>query len=562
MALLRTCSSRPGLRVRTRAAAPIPTSRSGSVPRARPAGRPGAALAFGAVALAALSLAGCSGRGGPSGGEAVTRAEDAPRLRPPIHDVTIPPNLCPLTFTVQEPGTAYRVRFEAPAGASLETAGKDPRVTVSARSWRKLLAGAAGSDLRVLVSVRDAAGAWRAFAPVFLHVSTDPVDGYLAYRRILPLYNFWYDVAVYQRALTGWREDVVLHGRGFAHGCTNCHSFANAGPGLMSIGIRSQDYGSGTLVCRDGRVSKLGTRWAYTSWHPSGRAAAFSLNKVHQFFHSVGVEVRDVCDLDSDVAVYYPDGNRVVAGPAVAAPEYLETYPAWSADGRELYFCRAPITWQDRAQVPPPGYYRLRYSLVKASFDLESGQFGDPQVVIDAEAVGKSVLLPRPSPDGRFVLFCLCDYGCFPIYQPSSDLYLLDLASGSHRRLELNSELSESWHSWSSNGRWFAFSSKREDGLFTRVYLAHVDTEGTVGKPFVLPQEDPGYYDGCLETFTVPEFLTGPIRVSPRALAAAVRSRRVVKTEMPAMSMTAPAAGGAVPLHPGDWSEAPVPAHE
>lgn len=503
-----------------------------------------------------LWTAACSGPTESTSGRAVTQVRRLPRLRPALDGVTIPPNLCPLTFVVAEPGTRYSLRIESGQGQVYEASGRDAAMRVPLRSWKRLLAAAAGGELTYRIAVGNADGESRAFAPFIVHVSSDPVDPYLAYRRIRPLYNFWRDVGVYQRDLAGWDEDLVIHGRGFSHGCTNCHSFTNAGPATMSLGIRSEEHGSGTLLCRDGRVIKLDTKWGYTAWHPSGKLAAYALTKVRQFFHDTGVEVRDVCDLDSDLAVHYVEGNRAVTAPGIADPDCLETYPAWSADGRELYFCSAPVTWQDRARVPPPGYSSLRYSLVKVSFDLDSGQFGAPQVVLAAADVGKSVMLPRPSPDGRFLLFCLCDYGCFPIYQPSSDLCLLDLATGTYRRLELNSNLSESWHSWSTNARWIAFSSKRHDGVFTRVYLAHVDTDGKVGGPFVLPQSDPAYYDRCLQTFSLPEFVSARVPVSPRALAAAVRAPRVVKVALPPMSMTA---APSRPPPPAAWSEAPLP---
>ena len=40
-----------------------------------------------------------------------------------------------------------------------------------------------------------------------------------------------------------------------------------------------------------------------------------------------------------------------------------------------------------------------------------------------------------------------------------------------------------------SNVRWVVFSSRRQDGRYTRLYLAHFDGEGHFGKPFLLPQK-------------------------------------------------------------------------
>jgi hypothetical protein len=99
----------------------------------------------------------------------------------------------------------------------------------------------------------------------------------------------------------------------------------------------------------------------------------------------------------------------------------------------------------------------------------------------------------------------------------------MELDTGEYRRLDVNSDFSESWHSWSSNSRWIAFSSKRRNGLFTRCYFSYVDPTGRVHKPFVLPQRDPDFYDSSLKTVSVPELITGPVPVSDPVLSAAVR---------------------------------------
>jgi hypothetical protein len=114
------------------------------------------------------------------------------------------------------------------------------------------------------------------------------------------------------------------------------------------------------------------------------------------------------------------------------------------------------------------------------------------------------------------------------VSQPSSDLYLLDLASGDYRKLDINSEFSESYHSWSSNARWLAFSSRRQGGFFTRCYFCYVDRAGQAHKPFVLPQADPTFYDSFIKSICVPELVTGPVRVPESALVRAARSTETV----------------------------------
>jgi len=105
-----------------------------------------------------------------------------------------------------------------------------------------------------------------------------------------------------------------------------------------------------------------------------------------------------------------------------------------------------------------------------------------------------SVSFPRISPDGKFALVCMSKYGNFTIWHQESDLYFVNIATKQMSKPDLNSPQSESFHSWSSNGRWIVFSSRRIDGRFTRPYISYFDEQGTAHKPFVLPQKDPDFY--------------------------------------------------------------------
>ena len=90
----------------------------------------------------------------------------------------------------------------------------------------------------------------------------------------------------------------------------------------------------------------------------------------------------------------------------------------------------------------------------------------------------------------------------------------MDLGTRRLRRLEINSDQADTWHSWSSNSRWVVFSSKRLDGLLARPYFSYVDEHGGFHKPFILPQKDPAFYGFCLNTFNVPELMQGPVTVT------------------------------------------------
>lgn len=458
-------------------------------------------------------------------------------LHPDYTDTVIPPNIAPLNFRIEEHAHRYFVRIHSLNGPSIDILTARPAVRIPPRKWRKLLNTNRGNSLTIDIFLHQE-GRWNRCQPVTNTVAEEPIDSRLAYRLINPLYNYWSSVGVYQRDLTTFEQSEILHSRRYDNGCVNCHTFLNNDPADMFLGIRSAAYGSATLHTSAGRVEKIGAKWGYTAWHPSGKLAACSVNAVHLFFQAAGMEVRDVIDLDAVMTYYDLRSQTVKTAPGIADKDRLETYPTWSPDGKYLYFCSAPILWTDRKTVPPKEFKDVRYDLRRISYDLDTDTWGEPETVLSAAETGKSLLLPRITPDGRFLVFCMCNYGCFPIYQPSSDLCVMNLADRTWRKLDINSEFSESWHSFSSNSRWMAFSSRRQAGLFTRTYFTYIDSAGTFHKPFVLPQQDPGFYDGFIKTFNVPELITGPVNVSPKKLAKAVRNPEQIQVKLPVTGAT------------------------
>jgi len=474
----------------------------------------------------------------PKAIEDYVEVETEPRISPDYSNVVIPANIAPLNFCILEEGRRYFVRIHVGGEASINIFTKTGRVCIPLGKWRSLLQANRGRKLFFDVFVKNAGSEWRKFRSISNIVAEEEIDSTLVYRRMLPIYNWWKDIGIYQRDLANFDESLMMHGRSFNGGCLNCHSFIGNDPDTMTIGLRSATYGSSTLLARNGEVRKIGAKWGYTAWHPSDTMAVYSINKVRQFFHVDRMEVRDVVDLDSALVCYQVQEQKAVCPPRLSDKNRLETYPTWSPDGRWLYFCSGPILWEDRDKVPPENYNKLKYDLCRIHYDIQTNRWGDVETVLSAEETGLSTLLPRISPDGRFLLFCMCEYGCFPVYQASSDLYMMDLVTREYRKLAVNSPYSESWHSWSGNSRWIAFSSRRGDGRFTRTYLSYVDTDGTAHKPFVLPQLDPSYYDSLLETFSVPELISSPVKMSQRALARAARSEDCIEINVPITSAT------------------------
>ncbi|MHC4117221.1 MAG: TolB family protein [Planctomycetota bacterium] len=478
------------------------------------------------------------------------------RIQPDHAGSVIPPNIAPLNFIIKEQGSRYFVRITSRNGNPIEIFSKRPTISIPERAWRRLLGSNRDQQLSVDVFVKSKSvtppsdpgrQSWSRYRTVTSRIADEDVDGFMVYRKIKPGHRTWRDMGVYQRDLGSFTESAILTNGYFKRGCVNCHAFCQNRTEKMLIGIRSANYGSSALLVEGNKVRKIGTKFGYTSWHPSGKVAAFSVNKVRQIFHSAAREVPDVIDLDSLMAYYLVESESVKTTPSLADKDRLETYPAWSADGRYLYFCSAPASWSDRTVIPE-SYDQIKYDLVRAGYDIDHDQWGPVESVLSAEDTGLSILLPRISPDGRWLLFCMCDYGCFPVYRRSSDLYITDLEAAEQtgefdcERLDINSGESESWHCWSSNSRWIAFSSKRGSGVFTRIYIAYVDENGKVYKPIRLPQKDPAHYDSCLWTYSVPEFVTEPVRATGERLGKVVRSPQKISVEMP-VTMATPKAG-------------------
>jgi len=472
-------------------------------------------------------------------------------MRPDYSAVVIPFNIAPLNFVIGEPGSAYVVRIRSAQGQEIEISGSSDRVVIPRGQWKRLLEANRGQELYIDIFVRADDRRWRKFQTVTNKIARESIDSHLVYRKIKPLYNYWGPVGIYQRNLENFRETTLLENEdidGTHRGCANCHTFNSNRSDMMILHVRGP--GGGMLLLRNGEFTKIDTRTAYNpapaafaSWHPSGRLLAFSVNKVRQAFHVARPEVRDAFDLNSDMAIYLLDSKSLTSTAAIRQTDHLETFPAWSADGEYLYFCRAPKLWTDDSPLPPERYREVRYDLVRIRYDLKTGQWGQLETVLSAEETGKSITQPRISPDGRFAIVCMSSYSMQPSFQPDADLYLVDLRTRRYEPMACNSRLSESWHAWSSNGRWIVFSSKRADGQFIRAYFSHVDEDGTASKPFVLPQKDPAFYDSCIMLYQLPELITAAIPLSQDDIRAVVRAEGAVGSD--AVSGASPVADAA-----------------
>ena len=429
-------------------------------------------------------------------------ASDAP-IYPDYRDVTIPEGIAPLNFDYVCSGAESNVTTFS--SGDLKFSFKGSKIRWKESDWKSLTSAARGGEIEV--ASQSPTASWT------IKVSEDTIDYGLNYRLLEPGYEVYSKMGIYERNLSSFGQRALIENTEF-DGCVNCHSYNQTRMEDFSLHIRG-DHGA-TLIMSRGEMAAYNTKTdstlgfcVYPAWHPSGDYIAYSTNSTRQLFHVHPDKLIEVFDIDSDMLVYDIRSNRLIKSPQVCEKDCWETFPTFSADGRTLYFCRAQAV-----KEIPDSLHRVRYNLCKVSFNAQTGAFEGPvETVVDAASAGRSVSFPKASCDGRFLVYTLSDYGQFSIWHHEADLWMLDLASGeTHPLEELNSQDVESYHSWSSNSRWLVFSSRRDDGLFTRLYISHIGEDGSVGKPFMLPQKEPlKFYNELFMSYNVPEFVSVPV---------------------------------------------------
>lgn len=478
--------------------------------------------------MAAMMLASCTEKP-----ENVTRVDKVPAIFPDYSGVTIPDGIAPMDFNVT--GDDYDcvdVTVKGSKGGEVHSNGDYAKFDLD--DWHSLTRQNKGGTLTFTVCV-EKDGKWTQYKDFTMTVSPYAIgDWGLTYRRIAPGYEVYGHMGIYQRDLSTFDETPIFDNLAAPGACVNCHTPNRTNSDQYTFHVRGE-HGA-TVVHRDGKEELLKAKndsihgsMVYPYWHPSGKYCAYSTNNTHQSFHSVRSERIEVFDQSSDVFVYEPSTHQLILDSLLMTKDHYETYPAFSPDGRTLYFCSST------AEPIPSGYKDIKYNICKIAFNPDNGTFGTRvDTIFNARKMGKSAIHPRPSYDGRYLMFTMSDYGCFPIWHKEADNWLLDLRTGKAQPMTAaNSDNTDSWHNWSTNSHWFVFTSRRGDGLYTRLYIASVDDKGNVSKPFLLPQENPlDYYDKLLDSYNTPDFTTKPVKLDEREMGRQISSDNRTATKV------------------------------
>ena len=165
--------------------------------------------------------------------------------------------------------------------------------------------------------------------------------------------------------------------------------------------------------------------------------------------------------------------------PGADDPQYVQTSAFWSPDGKYLIFSRALARDPYPPGVPKPLHAndpnetQIQYDLYKIPFN--EGRGGKAVPVEGASGNGMSNDFPKVSPDGRWIVFVENKNGL--LMRPDSRLFMVPFEGGKARLMNCNTSLMNSWHTFSPNGRWLAFSSKARSP-YTQLMLTHIDANG------------------------------------------------------------------------------------
>lgn len=449
----------------------------------------------------------------------VVKVEQKAPMYPDYAGVTVPVNIAPLNFLLREDCQAVWAEASC-SEQKLEAKSRGNEVKFNMKDWKRLMAAASGQTINVTVAAKID-GQWQEYLPFEIYVSPDSIDPYLTYRLIEPDYEVFSRLQIRERCIENFNERSICDYNEVGNRCMNCHTYGKNRPDLSFLYVRGE--GGGFILNKDGQLRKLSMKTddmvsgsVYAQFSPDGNWVVFSTNIIVPAFHANPAKRLEVFDTKSNVYVANLSTNEIVRSPLLVDSTKLATFPTFSPDGQSIYFCMA------QGPGDPRTLDSLQYSLCRISFDQATGAVGAMIDTIVEARMGekRSVSHPRISPDGKRALYAVANYGTFPIWHPEADQQMIDLATGEINTLDIvNSEKSDTYHSWSSSGRWFVFASKRDDGLYGKPYFCHVADDGTVSKPFVLPQKEPGFYDNNLKSFNAPELGIGPVPFSPKDIA-------------------------------------------
>ena len=473
-------------------------------------------------------------------------------IRYPLDETLFPPEIAPPTFHWEDanstsdtwlitikfqdadtPQDAYRRHASnRPDQGRMNCLVREPRWTPKPAQWEVIKKHSLEKQAIVTVlgvnrlSPRKILSAGQ----ISIKTSKEPVGAPLFYREV----NLPFIDAVKDPSQIRWRfgaisspkqPSIVLEKLPV---CGNCHSFSADGK-VLAMDVDYANSKGSYVITRTAEQMLLATSDIIT-WNdyrkedeeqtfgllsqisPDGRFVISTVKDKSVFvpmpplaFSQLFFPVKGI------LCVYDTQTRTFLSLPGADDPQYVQSNPAWSPDGKYIVFARTKaydlkhtqgkgkvlLTREECKEFTEDGKPFL-FDLYRIPFN--DGKGGKPEPIEGASNNGMSNFFAKYSPDGKWIVFCKAK--SYMLLQPDSELYIIPAEGGRARKLRCNTSRMNSWHSWSPNGKWLVFSSKANSD-YTQLFLTHIDEEGNSTPAVLLSQ-----FTAPDRAANIPEFIS------------------------------------------------------
>ena len=490
----------------------------------------------GLLLAAVLALSACGKGSGPEPLAFPSAPSGSLEIKYPLDETLFPPEIVAPTFVWNDTTAGVKnwvvlLQFDD-AGELLRFPTTEPSWRPSEADWAQIKQRSVERDAEVAIVGVGADAKAVSAASVRIRTSTDPVGDSIFYREVpLPFIT-----AVQDPSRIRWRfgaidsesaPPIVLEDLPV---CGNCHSFSDDGS-VLGLDV---DYGndkgayailpvSKQMVLNDEKIitwndfrKKDGeaTFGLLSKVSPNGRYVISTVKDRAVFVATPDIWFSQLFfPIKGILVVYDTETGTFKPLPGADDPEYVQSNPTWSPDGQSIVFARTKAYRKDvlakatsvlLSEKDVPEFVNdkqsFKFDLYRVPFN--EGRGGKAEPIEGASHNGKSNYFAKFSPDGKWIIFCKAEN--YMLLMPDSELYIIPAAGGEARRLRANTPRMNSWHSWSSNGRWLVFSSKANTA-YTQLFLTHIDENGESTPPVVLER-----FTGADRAANIPEFVPLP----------------------------------------------------